>query len=1071
MPIIYPQTDITSKNLYRNNQIKFNKTQFIMKKITTLLMLLIIAISGSAKSTAYAPDARVGAGELMTGRNYMIFNTAYTPGTSFTNRWGAIYYNSTKSAISTYGGAVPETFTTDNQNYLFQLALNEPNVLYCVGGTKLIGSNFTFTPWEEATSGKGGAQSRNDDGTFTANDNISAANKVWLIHNGSQYWNGNNWNTVGDNCFTTWSNGHPYAIYTVKEVVTVTVTYKYCEEDGFELWEEDVEQAANSPVNVPASMQGGNMYSISTEGTIGEEDCEIYVKRTPNFTFDASVNFGNLKVKNDATTTETSAITEGQWYMLTQVRGGETPVYDTGAGNTLKRTSSAVSITQGTDPDTITQYLVRFFNTGTGDAKYIQFATGNFWSDMKSSASNATMFLVYPAAGSGYSGWAMNKTTDGTTYLDLVDNNGAGNTLSYWDSGQITSGGNNVWKLYPVDFIDPSAATSVELTYKIVDSNNNTLVENAGTVTAYVGEPLPTVPAAYMNDFVSYTYKVQVVNGGMVGYAQDNTVVPSQNATVIATATYNLPFELSADPADQGNAHYYYMTLREKYCFSQDATDDAIFNHPGYQYAFGGNPLTGISVYNLGLDQYMYITAEDDNYVVQYADSPFYFTIQPNNNQPNGFNLNYPGSNNYINLRNGKVSTWLSANANGEVGSCLVTYSEADYIKMKIDGLAAYFDVTNVVGALNSKDTAQLYQDYLALQANPTYTGYENFKANLDANLIPLTPGAYYIVQSAYPNYYAQQQKNKVWYYSASSSAVKWRDLDAYPDYQVFQVVDKGNGDNVFYNPMGDVYLTSTAGAVSSDISAAKAFTLTALGGGQFNIFLSGTTTPIHTAGHSNGAGTNGSLTNWNGSANSASSWYLIPQEIEEITLISPEGVADGEKVVQGYVCHKNAQMPTSVGVYTISEDLAGGARLDTIATGRVAAGQGYVISGKKGQIVPLLPVNGTVDAPAGNLLVAGDGTTVVERGYILAYKKGESDAKFWTIDRLTVPLDRAYLPEGTPTRGLENIFGGIGEDVTGINGVTTGTANGAIYDLQGRRVSNAVKGGVYIINGKKVIK
>ena len=35
---------------------------------------------------------------------------------------------------------------------------------------------------------------------------------------------------------------------------------------------EDVEQAANSPVNVPASMQGGNLYSITTQGTIGTEE-------------------------------------------------------------------------------------------------------------------------------------------------------------------------------------------------------------------------------------------------------------------------------------------------------------------------------------------------------------------------------------------------------------------------------------------------------------------------------------------------------------------------------------------------------------------------------------------------------------------------------------------------------------------------------------------------------------------------------------------------------------------------------------------------------------------------------
>ena len=198
--------------------------------------------------------------------------------------------------------------------------------------------------------------------------------------------------------------------------------------------------------------------------------------------------------------------------------------------------------------------------------------------------------------------------------------------------------------------------------------------------------------------------------------------------------------------------------------------------------------------------------------------------------------------------------------------------------------------------------------------------------------------------------------------------------------------------------------------------------------------------------------------------------WHLIPVDIDEITLISPEGVADGEEVMQGFANGYDAQLPLNVGVFTITEDLGAGARLDTIATSQIAADQGYIISGVKGATVPLLPVNGTVDVPAGNLLVAGDGSSVVSGGYILAYKKGEAEAKFWSINGLTVPANRSYLPAGTPTRGLENIFGGIGEDVTGINGITTGAENGTVYDLQGRRVNNATKG-VYIINGKKVIK
>ena len=47
------------------------------------------------------------------------------------------------------------------------------------------------------------------------------------------------------------------------------------------------------------------------------------------------------------------------------------------------------------------------------------------------------------------------------------------------------------------------------------------------------------------------------------------------------------------------------------------------------------------------------------------------------------------------------------------------------------------------------------------------------------------------------------------------------------------------------------------------------------------------------------------------------------------------------------------------------------------------------------------------------------------------------------------------------------------GEGVTGIDSITTGNAGteAPLYDLSGRRVQNVTKGGIYIQNGKKIIK
>ena len=61
----------------------------------------------------------------------------------------------------------------------------------------------------------------------------------------------------------------------------------------------------------------------------------------------------------------------------------------------------------------------------------------------------------------------------------------------------------------------------------------------------------------------------------------------------------------------------------------------------------------------------------------------------------------------------------------------------------------------------------------------------------------------------------------------------------------------------------------------------------------------------------------------------------------------------------------------------------------------------------------------------------------------------------------------KAYLPKTGLAATLRFNFGG---NTTAIESVLIGAdANAPIYDLSGRRVNNAVKGGIYIVNGKKV--
>lgn len=90
---------------------------------------------------------------------------------------------------------------------------------------------------------------------------------------------------------------------------------------------------------------------------------------------------------------------------------------------------------------------------------------------------------------------------------------------------------------------------------------------------------------------------------------------------------------------------------------------------------------------------------------------------------------------------------------------------------------------------------------------------------------------------------------------------------------------------------------------------------------------------------------------------------------------------------------------------------------------------------------------------------------------YILSKNGGET-VKFFALDETnnTINANKAYLVvPGGSAQALNFNFG----NTTGIqNAAVEGiNANAPLFDLSGRRVVKAVKGGIYIQNGKKFVK
>ena len=159
--------------------------------------------------------------------------------------------------------------------------------------------------------------------------------------------------------------------------------------------------------------------------------------------------------KADFLTVATGADDNEHWYVMTQTRGGETPMYDNGM-NTIKRAATSTVINGQTLAGN-EKYLVRFFSTDTDGQYYVQFATGRYVaSDLTvNSRAGAQAFMIYNINSEAtHIGWNIVKT-DGTCGKH-VNNNGAGSTIVLYGSEQVltSTGSNGDWSIYPVSFID-----------------------------------------------------------------------------------------------------------------------------------------------------------------------------------------------------------------------------------------------------------------------------------------------------------------------------------------------------------------------------------------------------------------------------------------------------------------------------------------------------------------------------------------------------------------------------------------------------------------------------------------
>lgn len=240
-----------------------------------------------------------------------------------------------------------------------------------------------------------------------------------------------------------------------------------------------------------------------------------YDEKYPTLDAEKYVTY-NSTTKADFLETATSADDNTHWYIMTQTRGGETPMYDNYT-ETLKRASTTDRY-NGRHADAVKRYLVRFFSTNTNGQYYVQFGTGQFINAnlTTGSVAEAAAFKIYKVNDEdGRIGWNLASNDS------RVDNNGAGSTLAFWETGQGASE-NNVWALYPVEFTDP-----VTINYTLSAGVGETYKGSYSMGWGYEQTELPTL-------------------GGATGYTLSNAVFTKSGDTYSATMDITFPFPVSS---------------------------------------------------------------------------------------------------------------------------------------------------------------------------------------------------------------------------------------------------------------------------------------------------------------------------------------------------------------------------------------------------------------------------------------------------------------------------------------------------------------------------------------------
>lgn len=747
-----------------------------------------------------------------------------------------------------------------------------------------------------------------------------------------------------------------------------------------------------------------------------------------------------------AAVTSLSDLTNG--YYLVRNVGHSTFLQEQGNGNLYlwnanNYSSDLTSINNAFSGSATNMNSVVYLAKDSGDGTYtMQFKSGKYMPTFgdNNTTSNATatkLTIAIYNEGEPYFNFkdANGKMADGKGGYNGAGN-GAGNFVG-WGTTPDKKNGNGSYQFYKVTLDD-----AYTVNYKYTVDGHVVLAVNT-TRTKGFAPSVDAYPCLTITD-----YDKQPI---------------TESGDVVVNCTMDLPVKASTVAAPK----WYAVNMRTqtyKWLANEDGTITApetpasLVGLPdAQQWAFiGEDLLTNFKLYNKATGKYLKSTGGDAAILTESADDATSFHVMATRmqNMTDGFCISRDDT--YLNYQSGSIKTWWD---NDEGSTCTIYTPES----FPLNYAAPYVNVPE--GAIGGPQYLETGANLNALKAayNAVKAGAtdENVKKLVDINKqiatspvgTTLTEGYYRLVNSQDKNYLHingtilndQAGKEK-----AIGSVVYFKSTGTEGQYSVL----------VEGKYLGAV---TTSQNVNLGEEASKG-TYTVTSNNYISLVREVSSNDDYHYLHVNG----GNAVGWEANT-PASQWYIIPATDVEIDMTA-----------QGDNTYASAYLPFSVSAVDGATAYVGALNADKNAidmkgVSGVPANTGFVLVGNGSKATLTI---GDAAAIEGVNALTGTNTgvtfaDVTPRANYLVFGVNDNKVGFYTPSNSVpaIPANKAYI--NASALNINAVALNFGGNVTSINAATliNGENNAPIYDLSGRRVWAPVKGGLYIQNGKKIIK